>query len=288
MAQIIQQVISAIFGFQYTVDIIIGIFLLVCVFIGWKRGFRFQIWHTFFVILLLSIIYVTSLDALATFVNKGIFTTFNLEIPLSIGGTSHTINSLESFFTVISEGAVNAGTLTSDSLYADDAFISALAQGVSKALALFLVALLSLLLSWIISRILFALIFQPGLKKKQIKLKREGMRLAKFSFLGAILNLVSGVVYVLIFALSLSPIFHGIGSIANTQDPPYTFITQIGITIFKGLEPSNSKLIKLVIDPLSPGDFFNDVSIFEEDDTQYELTTTLSDYISATQAPDGD
>lgn len=271
----VEQIIQAVLGFEYTVDIIVGIFLLVSFIIGFKRGIFSQLWRTFFIVVFLAVVFSVGLNQLGAFVNEGMFQTFNLSLTIDVGGTPHTFNSVQSFFQTFSDAAVDMGTITNMSLYADPDYIAGLALAVSKVLGLFALALVTMLVSWIISWLVFAILFRPILKKKKAK---------KIGFIGGLLGLVTGYLYILVFALTLGPVMHGIGSVTNVQDPPYSVLNPIVVMVVGGLEPSRSKIVTLAVDPLEPGTYFDSVSKFEVDGTEYNLVQALYDFITNTQA----
>jgi hypothetical protein len=271
---IVEQILGAIFGFQYLVDIVLGIFLLVAFAIGFKRGLWRSLWRLIFVVLTLVLVNLFAMPALGEFINEGFWSLTGMSVTIDLGGTPYVFNSLESIVVGFSEYAEAAGTLSASSLFADPAFLTEFSLGIAKAIGWIAVIFVTMLLSWPVSGLLWLIIWRPLLKS---------VSKTKVKFLGGVFGLAQGYVYALLMAITFSPLTNGLAAIQNPTEAPYAFGTVIPL-IASGFRPENSLLFSIA-DPSNPFGFFSNVSTFEFDGTEYNLVETFVDFIEATDTP---
>ncbi len=272
---IIGTILEAIFGFQYLVDIVIGIFLLVSFGIGIKRGLWRSLWRLIFVILVLALVNVFALGALETFVNEGFWTMTGMAVTVNLGGTPEVFTSVQQFVAGISQYAETLGTLSPSSIYADADFLVAFSLALSRTIGWMVVVLATMVVTWLVSGFLWLVLWGPllkDLKKKKVK------------FLGGLLGLAQGYVYALVLAISFSPIAAGLGAIQNPAEAPYAAFGAIVPMVANGLRPENS-LILSITDPSNPFGFFTALITFEHDSTTYNIGATLVSFVEATDTP---
>lgn len=271
---IVEQILGAIFGFQYLVDIVLGIFLLVAFAIGFKRGLWRSLWRLIFVVLTLVLVNLFAMPALGDFINEGFWSLTGMSVTIDLGGTPYVFNSLESLVVGFSEYAEAAGTLSSSSLFADPAFLTELSLGLAKAIGWLVVILVTMVLSWPVSGLLWLIIWRPLLKS---------VSKTKVKFLGGVFGLAQGYIYALLMAITFSPLTNGFAAIQNPTEAPYAFGTVIPL-VASGFRPENSLLFSIT-NPSNPFGFFSNVSTFEFNGTEYNLVETLVDFIEATDTP---
>jgi hypothetical protein len=274
LSAIIEQILGAVFGFQYLVDIILGIFLLVALGIGVSRGVWRSLWRLIFIILVLVLVKVFALEALTDFVNTGFWQLTGMGITMDFDGTPYTFTSIQEFVAGISAYAEGAGTLDGASIFADADFLVAFSLGISRMFGWLIVVLATMVVTWIVSGFLWLILWGPLLKSVKKK---------KVKILGALLGLAQGYVYALVMAVSFSPILGAITAIDNPLEAPYQ-IGSVYPLIASGLRPENSLLMSIV-DVGNPLGFFTDVVTFEYDGSTYTIGQALADFVNATETP---
>ncbi len=271
---IVQQILGAIFGFQYLVDIIIGIFLLIAFFIGVKRGLWRSLWRLIFVVIALVLVNIFALPALGDFVNQGFWALTGMGITMDIGGTAVSFNSVQELVIGFAAYAEGVGTLSPASIYADEAFLISLSLALSRAIGWFVVAMVTMVIGWLVSGLLWLVIWKPLLKSLAKK---------KIGIVGGVLGLAQGYLYVLMFTIAFSPLTAGLAAIQNPTEPPYQFGEVLPLAS-GGLRPENSLLLSITT-PSNPFGFFTSIASFEHDGTTYDLVSTFVAFVEATDTP---
>ncbi|MFA5235575.1 MAG: hypothetical protein WC399_01775 [Bacilli bacterium] len=274
LSAIIDTILQAVFGFQYLVDIILGIFLLVALGIGVSRGVWRSLWRLIFIILVLVLVKVFALEALTEFVNTGFWQMTGMGITMDLGGTPYTFTSIQELVAGVSAYAEGVGTLAGTSIFADADFLVAFSLGISRMLGWLIVVLATMVVTWLVSGFLWLILWGPllkSVKKKKVKL------------LGAVLGLAQGYVYALVMAISFSPILGAVSVIDNPTEAPYK-IGSVFPLIASGLRPENSLLMSIT-DVSNPFGFFTDIITFEYDGDTYNIGQALADFVDATDTP---
>jgi|GEM_PF-1350820 len=273
---IIQQVIGAIFGFQYLVDVLVGIFILIAFFIGISRGIWRSLWRLIFVVLVLVLVNMFAMDAVAQFVDNGFWTltemSVTIEIPL-IGSQQFT--SLGSIIEGIRDYADLAGHLPIASPFRDDAFLAAFSLALARMVGWLIVVLLTMVVSWLVSGLLWLILWGPLLKSVKKK---------KVKFVGGLLGLVQGYVYALVFAISFSPLTGALAVLENPTEQPYAVGEVIPLAA-DGLRPENSLVLNILTDSSNPFGLFTGIGSFDHDGTSYNLAQVLIQFVQETEAP---
>jgi len=271
-AAIVQQILGAIFGFQYLVDIIIGIFLLSAFFIGVKRGIWRSLWRLIFVVLVLVLVNIFALPALTDFIDTGVWTLTGMSLTLELPpAPAQTSTSLHSIIFGFRDYADAVGNLPLASIFRDDDFMMAFSLALARTIGWIIVVLVTMLVSWIVSGLFWLIIWGPLLKS--VKNKKVG-------FLGGLLGAAQGYIYALVLAISFSPIAGALAAIENPAEPPYAFGDIVPLAA-GGLLPENS-LILSITDVKNPFGMFTGIASFEHEGTPYSVFTVFIQFVQET------
>ncbi len=271
-AAIVEQILGAVFGFQYLVDVIIGIFILIAFVIGVKRGIWRSLWRLIFVVGTVALVSTFALPTLATFVNTGFWEMTGMSVTMDVGGTEVVFTSVQQFIDGFAQYAETVGTLAAP--FNDAGFRAAFALSLSQSIGWIVVLLATMLVSWLVSGFLWLILWGPllkDLKKKKVKL------------LGGVLGLAQGYIYAMLLAISFGPLTSALAAIQNPTEAPYAFGTAIPLAA-DGLRPENSLLLSIV-DTNNPFGMFSALATFEYDGTTYVLSEIFTDFIEATEIP---
>lgn len=278
---ILMNLIGDLLGLPFVVDGLIILFLAWAFFIGWMRGLWWSLWRFGFLILLLGISYSLFLTPFVQFLNEGMWETFNLSFTMTLGGVQYPITSPQDYFTGVLFYANNfeGGYLDGASLLNDPAYVSAFSLAVLELVAFLVLVLVNLLVSWIFTDILYG-IWGRGLFGNLRKLPLRP--------LAGVVGLLQGSLYVVLFAIVLSPLGATAGEIDNFAFGPYKF-ESVYADIFTGLAPENSAILDLFDTQANsyrnPFNLFDDLLNFEVDGQSYSLVTQMQEYINQTDAP---
>lgn len=268
-------------GLPFIIDGLIIVFLLWAFFIGWMRGLWWSLWRFSFLVLLLGLSYAVFLTPFVQFLNEGMWEMFDLSFTMSLGGVQYVITSPQAYFdsVLIYANTFEGGYLDGASLLNDPAYVSAFSLAVLELVAFLVLVLVNLLVSWILTDLLYAF-WGRGLFGNLRKLPLRP--------LAGVIGLIQGSVYVVLFAIIFSPLAATASQIENYEFGPYKFDPLYG-EIFVNLAPENSALLDLFDTQANsyrnPFNLFDDLLNFEFDGTTYSLVTQMQQYIDQTDAP---
>jgi hypothetical protein len=277
----LMNLVGDLLGLPFVVDGLIVLFLLWAFFIGWVRGFWWSLWRLTFLVLLLGISYAVLLTPFVEFLNVGMWETFNLSFTMTLGGIEYTITSPQDYFTGVLFYANNfeGGYLDGASLLNDPAYVSAFTLAVLELVGFLVLVLINFLLSWILTDILY------GVWGRKLF---GSLRKLPLRPLAGVVGLVQGSLYVLLFAIVLSPLAATAAEIDNYEFGPYKFNPLYG-DIITGLAPENSAILDLLDTQANsyrnPFNLFDDLLNFEFDGTSFSLVEQMQEYINQTDAP---
>jgi hypothetical protein len=277
IATLIQNLISAVLGFQYFVDVILGIFLLVSFSIGLKRGFWKATWRLIFVGGVFALVYTFALPYLSEFFNSTIWSLAGLSVSMNVAGVDYAFTTIGGFFSAISTHALAQGYIDGASLFANTTFLTALSLATSRLVAWFASLLVMMIVGWIISGLLWAIIIGPILKSTKGN---------KAGFLGALVGTATGYVYALLFAIVVSPISATFGAIDNATAGAYN-VGDLIPSVVEALAPERSIILSLGgnVVVTNPFGLFTNLITFESEGTTYNIVEVLVDFVNATETP---
>jgi hypothetical protein len=277
----LMNLVGDILGLPFIVDGLIIVFLLWAFFIGWMRGLWWSLWRFSFLVLLLGISYAILLTPFVQFLNEGMWTTFNLSFTMTLGGVEYSITSLQNYFDgiLIYATTFEGGYLDGASLLNDPTYVTAFSLAVLELVAFLVLVLVNLLVSWIITDLLYA-IWGRGLFGNLRKLPLRP--------LAGVVGLVQGSLYIVLFAIVFSPLGVTASAIDNFEFGPYKF-DPLYAEIVTGIAPENSAILDLFDTQANsyrnPFNLFDDLLNFEFGGTTYSLVTQMQQYINQTDAP---
>lgn len=221
--------IIKILSTPFVIDAILIIFLIVSFMIGLRRkGWR-SLWRFIFVAILLLCLGLFALKPIANWLaSEKFFNTINFYPVFDYGGSEPiVITSITQLIYVLGRLSTNREQFTL-------AYSSELAFGLCRAISLFVIVLFVQLFSWIISAALWPLVRK--IVPKSIRFKKP------LKFLGALLGLLQGVIYVACYMTSMGALAPGFAYLYESGQASLFGIDNSLAGIVSVFNPNNSSL----------------------------------------------